>query len=229
VPGRNGAKPQIMVGSPISEGGSALAWLDLEGKKVFGVGHVGGIFSGAATLARDSGNQAVPGIDAYSATAWEGELRLYAWNERVAKPVLTPSYGERGLKLRGLAVHNGLVVASLGDKLLFVDAASTKQLGTLPVSDARGVAFDSGGRLLVLSGSELLRFDLPRFDLPRDIQPFLNAPADYGEPLDMKGWTARANSTAEHRARLEWAFDGDLQTRGRWARARSRAIGSSST
>lgn len=218
LPGKNGEKPQIMVGSPLSEGGSALAWLDLNGKKLSGVGHVGGIFSGAATLARDSGKQAVPGVDAYSATGWEGELRLYAWSGRVAKPVLTPSYGERDLKLRGLAVHNGLVAASLGEKLLFVDASSTTQLGTLAVPDARGVAFDSGGRLLILSGSQLVRYTLPA-----DIKPFLKAPAFYGEPLSMNGWTARASSTAEHRARVEWAFDGDLKTR--WASGQSQKPG----
>ena len=219
VPAGRDGKPQIMVGSPLSEGGSALAWLDLNGKKVFGVGHVGGIFSGAATLARDNGQRAVPDVYAYSATAWEGELRLYAWDKsQNAKPVLVPSYGERNLKLRGLAVHNGLVVASLGDKLLFVDASSTKELGTLPVPDARGVAFDLSGRLLVLSGSQLVRHTLPP-----DIKPFLNAPANYGEPLEMKGWTARASSTAEHRARLEWAFDGDSTTR--WASGQSQKPG----
>jgi hypothetical protein len=62
--------------------------------------------------------------------------------------------------LSGLAVHNGRLVASLPkmDQLLRVDAAKRKIIGTVDVKDPRGVAFDSNGRLLALSGGRLLRY-----------------------------------------------------------------------
>lgn len=63
----------------------------------------------------------------------------------------------------GLAAHDGLLVASLfrHGQLMFIDAAGGKKLGTAPMADPRGVAFDSRGRLLVLAGRELRRYALP--------------------------------------------------------------------
>ncbi len=64
--------------------------------------------------------------------------------------------------LSGLAVHNSRLVASLPkmDQLLWVDAAKRKISGTVELKDPRGVAFDSEGRLLVLSGARLLRYTI---------------------------------------------------------------------
>lgn len=62
--------------------------------------------------------------------------------------------------LSGLAIHDSRLVASLPkmNQLLWVDAAKRKIIGTVELKDPRGIAFDSQGRLLVLSGSRLLRF-----------------------------------------------------------------------
>ncbi len=64
--------------------------------------------------------------------------------------------------LSGLAIHNGRLVASLPkmNQLLWVDASKRKILGTVDLSDPRGVAFDPEGRLLALSGSRLLRYTI---------------------------------------------------------------------
>ncbi|MDB6039776.1 MAG: repeat containing protein, partial [Verrucomicrobiales bacterium] len=64
--------------------------------------------------------------------------------------------------LSGLAVHDARLVATLPkmNQLLWVDAAKRKILGTVELNDPRGVAFDPQGRLLVLSGSRLLRFEV---------------------------------------------------------------------
>ena len=67
---------QILVGSPVTEGGSALAWLDLDGKKVFGQMWVGGTWTGPTGLTRDLGDHPVPGVYAYAGAVWEDELRL---------------------------------------------------------------------------------------------------------------------------------------------------------
>ena len=68
---------QILVGSPVTEGGSALAWLDLDGKKVHGQMWMGGVWTGPTGLARDLGEHPVPGVYAYAGAVWEDELRLH--------------------------------------------------------------------------------------------------------------------------------------------------------
>jgi len=94
------------------------------------------------------------------------------------QPVLTPTYKipaappsgpnvalastGNANPLGGLAVRNGLLVASLpgSNLLVFVDAAAHKELGTASLPSPGGLAFDRQGHLLVLSGSNLLSFQL---------------------------------------------------------------------
>lgn len=185
VPGGSAPGGQVLVGSYVTEGGSGLAWLDLNGRKLHGQMWVGEAWTGATHLARDdgksltSGSKPVPGVYAYTGSAWENELRLHqlvtATNKTDApsdirlgtgedRPVLTPNFkfpDKNSAALSGLAVHNGLLVASLSklNQLLFVDAAAQKVLGTVPLDDPRGLAFDRQGRLLALSGRRLLRFE----------------------------------------------------------------------
>jgi hypothetical protein len=164
-------RPMILVGSYVTEGGSGLAWLDANGRKVDGKGWLGGTWTGAPFLARDAGDRPVPGVYAYAGAAW-GELRLTALRHNGEAPVLTPTYKFPGQPqddhnpnsaLSGLAVYNGLLVASLPklQQLLFVDALHNRLRGSLALSDPRGLAFDAQGRLLALSGTKLLRFTLP--------------------------------------------------------------------
>ncbi len=176
---------QIIVGSHVSEGGSGVAWLDLSGNKLHGQLWIGGVWTGATQLTRDEGSDAVPGVYAYSGSTWEGELRLYELLDEKSRgsgpadsrfgtgedrPVLKPVWkfpdedrpkeDNKRLRLKGLAVHNGLLVASLPtlNQLLFVNAKERRELGTASLNDPRGVAFDRQGRLLVLMSSQLLRF-----------------------------------------------------------------------
>jgi hypothetical protein len=191
---------QVLVGSFVSEGGSGLAWLDMNGRKLNGQVWLGGVWTAASHLARDEGDKPVPGVYAYAGAGWKGdkyndnvaELRLH---ELVATPakkgpsdtrmgngedraVLTPTFkipaatpaadnieaeasGDKN-PLGGLAVHNGLLVASLpwNGLLLFVDAAAHKALGAAKLNNPGGLAFDRQGRLLVISGTKILRFQL---------------------------------------------------------------------
>ena len=179
---------QILAGSWVSEGGSGLAWIDTQGNKLWGQGWVGGAWTGVTELARDGGSNPVAGIYAYSAVAWDNELRLTELlpksigagpDERMGtgedRPLLaptwkfpagTPDLTDKGYGaqhgIAGLAVRNGLLIASLPviNQLLFIDAKLHKAIGTASVKDPRGIAFDSKGRLLVLSGRRLLRYRL---------------------------------------------------------------------
>ncbi|MES2454912.1 MAG: PA14 domain-containing protein [Bacteroidota bacterium] len=186
--GKSIAGGQILAGSWVSEGGSGLAWMDTKGNKLWGQGWVGGAWTGVTQLARDAGPNPVEGTYAYAATAWDDELRLTellpkslgaSKDARMGtgedRPLLKPTwkfpagtadlsdkgYGaQRGIA--GLAVYNGLFIASLPvtSQLLFVDARARKALGMASVDDPRGIAFDSQGRLLVISGKRVLRYTL---------------------------------------------------------------------
>jgi hypothetical protein len=73
-----------------------------------------------------------------------------------------PVYPERTAAVAGLAARNALVAVALRgvNQLLFVDAAHHRALQTVPLADPRGLAFDAKGRLLALSGKQLVRFDV---------------------------------------------------------------------
>ena len=203
----------VLVCSHVAEGGSGLAWLDLEGAKRYGQHWIGGVWTGATHLARDAGPDRVDEVYAYTGAAWEAsagggydgprsELRLAELLVRDAKaeaprdgrfgrgddrPLLAPFSPYQGLLpngaeelrqpgedtryafpdaeqtgLSGLAVHNARLVAALPkmDELLWVDASGRRIIGTVPLDDPRGIAFDADGRLLALSGTRLLRFDI---------------------------------------------------------------------
>lgn len=226
-----GGKPLVYLGSYVSEGGAGLAWVDLQGRKIGGRGWIGGNWTAAPFLARDAGAQAVPGAYAYVASAFgsdtkgKGEIRLTALTKDGDRPILkytydpndsskiVPGTGEHdfGGDLDGIAVHNGLVVASLAkqNRLLFVDARLGAATGFAEVANPRGVAFDGQGRLLVLSGTTLRRADVP---------PSLAAATH----LVTKGWTVTASIHSEDAARvlgadsaLRWSTNGP-QKPGQW-------------
>jgi len=225
------AGAQILVGSFVSEGGSGLAWLDMEGHKLHGQGWVGGVWTGASHLARDEGDKPVPGVYAYTGSAWDNELRLYELRKQIGpaprdtrmgsgddQPVLTPKWEFPGgggawnkpggnVALSGLAAHNGLIAASLPklNEVLFVDGKARGALGTVPVADPRGLAFDRQGRLLVLSGKRLLCYQLPS-----DLTPYLKSGPYYGEALDRKSWAPTASAMLDL---ARQAIDGDYSSR----------------
>ncbi len=182
-----GGKPLVYLGSYVSEGGSALAWVDLDGNKQGGRGWIGGAWTGAPYLATDNGSTANQGTYAYVAAAWRDEankdpqhitgvVRLTALTSSGDKPVLTLPY-DPGASLRfdplhkplwgqqigGLAVHDGLAVISLTaiNQLVLVNVVTGKALGMAKVASPRGLAFDAQGNLLVLSENQLLRFKIP--------------------------------------------------------------------
>lgn len=235
---------QILVGSYVTEGGSGLAWLDLNGRKRYGQYWIGGVWTGAPYLAYDAGVAPVPGTYAYTASAWENELRLHMLvtmqNKTGAprdtrfgtgddRPVLTPTWkfpGSGGAwnatsplaAVSGLAVHDGLVAASLPKlhQILFIDAAHHKALGTAALTDPRGLAFDAEGRLLALSGTKLLRF--PALQDSTD----LVAENTFGTALDETGWTVTATSRAgDHAPQKVPIGNGDV----RWETSGGQAPG----
>jgi hypothetical protein len=177
-----GSPAQVLIGSYVAEGGSGLAWVDLDGHKLHGQTWVGGDWTGAQQIARDLGSRAQSGIYAYVASSLKGELRLHELvndsrrktnaprNPRLGNgedpSVLNPSWKFPGPNMDGvggLAAHNGLVVVSLTklNELLLVDAAQSRVIGTLPVLDPHGLFADGSGSLFVLSQKNVLKITLP--------------------------------------------------------------------
>lgn len=182
-----GGQPLVYLGSYVSEGGSGMAWVDLDGHKQGGRGSIGASWTGAPYMARDAGANANPAIFAYVASVWGDNstdpqismnvsLRLTALTGHSEKPILKYPFAAAGKpeagesvgqgwthQIGGLAVNNNLAIVSLThlNQLLFVDTTSGKTLGSVSVDDPRGVAFDAKGSLLVLSGKRLLRFAPP--------------------------------------------------------------------
>jgi PA14 domain/F5/8 type C domain/NHL repeat len=195
-------KETMLIGSYVTEGGAGLAWLDLDGRKRYGVGWVGGNWTGAAFITGDRGTKRVPTWYAYTGSAFEGELRLVGLRpEGGDGTVLKWNFPSRNdSDLGGIAVHDGVLVASLPKlgTLLLVDVASNRVLGQVPCADARGVAFDGKGKLLVLSGSKLLRLTLPPDLIERGS----------GKPLDRATWKVSASS-----GNAAQAIDGKDDTR----------------
>ncbi len=203
VPGEKapGGKPLVYLGSYVSEGGSGLAWVDLEGRKQGGRGWIGGNWTAAPYLASDLGPQALPGIYAYVGSVWttakgstKAELRLTALTASGDKAILRHEFDAKSThmpeEISGLAVRDGILVVSLtGQKqLLFADAKSGKVIGTAPLEEPRGLAFDAKGALLALSGTKLVRFEnvqLPLSAQQAVISSGLEAPQHV--VLDAKG------------------------------------------
>lgn len=220
LPGKDapGGRDLVLLGSYVSEGRDGLAWVDLDGRKLGGQGTVGGNWTGAPFLARDTCEK--PNAYAYAASSWETgkksgqvELRLTALGlgkDNKDKPVLVHPLGDlspNGDKgeVGGLAVYNGIAFVSLvmKNQLLIVDVEGGQVLGSVPLEEPRGLAFDSQGRLLALSGKKLLRYPSVKLPLPAPetlVASGLEVPT--GLALDGKGGIYISDRGASHQVKV---------------------------
>lgn len=199
-------KPLVYLGSYVAEGGAGMAWVDLEGRKQGGIGHVGGAWTGAPFMARDDGPNAVADHVLYVAAVWStakgsdtAELRLNAITKTGEKPVVKYEFKPTNPKdmmaeIRGISAYNGLIVVSLPQQkqLRFVDAREGKLLDGIAIEDPRGVAFDARGNLLALSKNQLLRFaknpqNPAQLNAPQSVFPTAQLEDPQGIALDASG------------------------------------------
>ena len=170
-----GGKPLVYLGSYVSEGGAGLAWVDQNGVKQGGRGWIGGNWTAAPYLSADKGANAAPDAYAYVASVWETakrsgkfELRVTALTKGGDKEVARTQFDpfndrEKKEEINGLAVHNGLIAVSLPrqKKIQFARVGADLKgqlLAAAPVDDARGLLFQSDGKLLALVGTQLRRY-----------------------------------------------------------------------
>ncbi len=241
VPARKGeavSPDQMLVGSYVSEGGSGLAWIGLDGRKLHGQEWVGGVWTGAQFITRDIAPGAPEDVYAYTAAYCEGdkfnefksELRLHGLRRSVDAgrtpkdtrfgtgedaPILKPTFKievppgvGKTPRLGGLAAFDGIIVVSLtaNERLLFIDARAGQVIGQAAVASPRGVCFDPSGRLLVISGQEVLRFD--RLSLPAVATT--TQPTTANTPRIMLPRTERIASSLDDPRQLCLAPNGDL-------------------
>ena len=206
-----GSPAQVLIGSYVAEGGSGLAWVDLDGNKLHGQMWVGGEWTGAQQIARDLGPGGQPGVYAYTASSWQGELRLQALvndQRRESKasrdirlgtgedvPALAPAWRFPGSNLdaiAGLAAYDGLVIVSLPkmDDLLLIDASHSRVLGTFPVPLPGGLYADGKGELFIVSGKRVLKTVLRQDSAGGPVkleapQVFIEAGLDHPQQLTM--------------------------------------------
>lgn len=171
-----GDAPQMLIGSPVAEGAHGLVWVDLEGRKIGGKAALVG-FAGAQALARDIGTQGIPGVNAYAGAVFSENLVIsgfdgygknppaFNYSEDLSADKSKPKALQKrrdGItdKLKGLAVRNGIILASLADPdgLLIMSANEKKLLDNLPVKSPRGLAFLNDGSFLIISGDSLLKY-----------------------------------------------------------------------
>ncbi len=155
-------RPRMLICSFIVEAGHGLVWTDLDGRKLGAERTIGagGSWWGGYLLARDETHRGEP--EAYLTGAWKGTLEL--WSIFPHRRVFNYSFpDESKTGVEGLAVRNGLAVMSLdkAGRLLLVNAASGELYAQPEIERPRGLAFDQAGRLLAVSGDQLLRFTLP--------------------------------------------------------------------
>ena len=226
--------PTVFLGCYVTEGPDGFAWVDLDGTKRGGMKWIGGNWTAAPFLGRDTGPNAPTDIAAYVASTWKTakqsgitELRVTALRRSgdglQPEPVVThrlesAETGSHQLEqLGGIAAWNGVIVCSLrqDDRLLWIDAATGQMRGTADVPSPRGVFFDSQGRLLVLSGRKLLRFaearDPEEFSQPETVVAGgLDDP--FGLTLDAKDRIFISDHGRSHQVKL-------FETNGQFIRA----------
>ena len=170
-----------IVCSSAAETGEEFVWLNAHGQRLFGT-NTG--FWGGTHLAMDPGRNADPTVVAYTFISGErdadnntievraihpnGQLSTSAkltfpmeWKRSGKLPVfksISEAYGADGL-----AAYNGIVVFAVTrqDRVIFADARTQKILGEDRVYSPRGMVFDARGRLFVVSGATVVRFDKP--------------------------------------------------------------------
>jgi hypothetical protein len=164
------AGPRVLLSSSVAEAGDGLVLCDLEGRRDSGRRGVGAGdgWCGAELLARDVGTRQVPKQDVYLAVDWLDRAEVWAFGPNwLGKRIFTYKFSRReDWAVGGLAVRDGRITLSLPklNQVLLIDAEKGTLLGRTEVEQPRGLAFDTTGRLIVLSGRKVTAWDVSSDD-----------------------------------------------------------------
>ena len=179
----NKGEARFLVCASSGEAGDEFVWLNREGRRLYGR-NTG--FWGGTHFALDPGPKADPDIIAYTFISGERdpdndniETRAIHKNGDVTPAALLkfplawkkmgelPQFKttEESYGSNGMAVYNGIVVFTVTrqGRVVFADARTHKILGEDKIAAPRSLTFDNAGRLYLISGRRVLRFDKPDF------------------------------------------------------------------
>lgn len=180
----HGSEPQILISAPTAEAGHSVIWVDMDGCKLWG-GKIRGWRSGQM-MATDQGEQPLEDYYAYAVVedvhlyglrrgAAEQERDMYDLLVKFEPPHVEKPEDEDApkphwvetLAQRDMAVRDGVVLISYpsNNRLAVIDLRGgprqARQLDPIAIENPRGLAYDRQGRLQVVSGRRVLRFDRP--------------------------------------------------------------------
>lgn len=196
----------MLLGCYVTEGPDGLIWTNTEGKKLGGKNWLIDTWTVAPFLTLNAGATALPGIAAYTGSVWPAqgstgmnELRINALtaehNDFKAKKAVRYLFSgspqsDPKLQMGGIAAFNDQIVVSLTtlNKLLVFNLIDQKLIDSIAVNDPRGLAFDTTGHLLVLSGRQLVRYAM-RDGILNKPQVIVKSNLDdpYGITIDRRG------------------------------------------
>ena len=169
-----GTKPFMLMGSSLAEGAHGLVWTDTKGKKIRGVQGIGHGWAGAVRLTLDKAGQPAKFIAYGLGASRHGEISLVGIGKKSNKVLFARKEKIKHQKshyivdypVGGLAVYKGLAAISYPEKneIVFIKIGSGKTLKapsfTVSATNPKGLAFDNKGRLLVLEGKQLTRYQV---------------------------------------------------------------------
>jgi len=150
--GRSGG-PEVIIGAHVVEAGDGVMGVNLDGEKQWGVGRIGGHWTGATHVAPDHGPNAASTVAAYAATYWDGEVRLAVLTTDSRVRSFDPHKTGQN-QVGGLAAWDRQLLVSLPyqQALWWADGESGAFKTKLETDMAFGdMVFDREGRLLVLA------------------------------------------------------------------------------
>ena len=171
-------KPAVFLGAYITEGPDGLIWSDMNMNKKGGIKWIGGTWTAAPYMGRDTSPNADPSTSVIVASVGmvgqkgkqSEELRINALIKDAQGNVKAKQIykdligGENGkydfLVMRGVTAYEGLVACSINkhNKVMFIKVDSGEVVESRSVSDPRGLTYDDKGNLYVLSGTKLIRY-----------------------------------------------------------------------
>ena len=169
VPEGRSGQPEILLTAYVVEHGHGLIGVSMEGKKLWGIRRLGGVWTGGSHLARDDGPEADREVIAYVGSWWsargnKGEVRLTALlkNGRQKTIIKHPMESKKTARIGGMAAWNQHLLIGLTetDEVLLIDASDGKAVDTVPVKNPGSMEFDARGRLLMLNGKQLRRYNV---------------------------------------------------------------------
>ena len=145
------AGDRMFIGAITSENGQDIMAVDLDGKKLWGISHLGSV--GGADFAYDGTSVYVGGEGQWAgpnAFFFRIDPKTYESEQILAHK------GYVGI--RGMAARDGKLYVSSGilNKILVIDTAQKQIVKEIPLPNARGIAFRPDGTLLAISGTTIV-------------------------------------------------------------------------